>query len=51
MFSFPSDAERREKWFNTIGYTVDTYKNARICSELLEPWNAGSTQSRFFMNM
>ncbi|KAM0733175.1 hypothetical protein ACS0PU_012724 [Formica fusca] len=31
--SFPSDAERREKWFNSIGYTVDTYKNARICSD------------------
>lgn len=33
MFSFPQDAERREKWFNSIGYIINTYKHARICSD------------------
>ncbi|XP_077272165.1 uncharacterized protein LOC143902851 [Temnothorax americanus] len=31
--SFPKDAERREKWFASIGYTISAYKNARICSD------------------
>lgn len=31
--SFPQDAERREKWFNSIGYVINAYKNARICSD------------------
>ncbi|XP_077282721.1 uncharacterized protein LOC143908785 isoform X2 [Temnothorax americanus] len=31
--SFPKDAERRKKWFASIGYTISSYKNARICSD------------------
>ncbi|XP_011858187.1 PREDICTED: uncharacterized protein LOC105555756 [Vollenhovia emeryi] len=31
--SFPKDAERREKWCSSIGYIVNAYKNARICSD------------------
>ncbi|RLU25500.1 hypothetical protein DMN91_001656 [Ooceraea biroi] len=31
--SFPTNTERREKWFHSIGYTVNAYKNAKICSD------------------
>ncbi|EZA49530.1 hypothetical protein X777_12231, partial [Ooceraea biroi] len=30
---FPTNTERREKWFHSIGYTVNAYKNAKICSD------------------
>ncbi|KMQ94927.1 thap domain-containing protein 6-like protein [Lasius niger] len=33
MFRIPTDAEKREKWFSSIGYTINAYKNARICSD------------------
>ncbi|XP_014482530.1 PREDICTED: uncharacterized protein LOC106748484 [Dinoponera quadriceps] len=31
--SFPQDAEKREKWFNSIGYVINASKHARICSD------------------
>lgn len=33
MFSFPANAERRQKWFNSIGRNITAYKNATICSD------------------
>ncbi|XP_020297237.1 uncharacterized protein LOC109861828 [Pseudomyrmex gracilis] len=31
--SFPSNAEKREEWFKSIGRVIETYKTARICSD------------------
>jgi len=36
IFRFLADAEKRQKWFNNIGYTgysINNYKYARICSD------------------
>lgn len=33
MFSFPTDAERRQKWFNSIDRNINAYKNAKVCSD------------------
>ncbi|XP_018400333.1 PREDICTED: uncharacterized protein LOC108777850 [Cyphomyrmex costatus] len=32
-WGFPGNIERREKWFRSIGYTVNAYENKRICSD------------------
>ncbi|XP_018317402.1 uncharacterized protein [Mycetomoellerius zeteki] len=31
--SFPIDAKRREKWFQSIGRNISAYRRARICSD------------------
>lgn len=33
MFRFPTDIERRQKWFDSIGNAVSNYKTARVCSD------------------
>lgn len=33
MFRFPQDVERWEKWFVSIGYVINAYEQAWICSD------------------